>query len=430
MTNKMDQHKDKTLRFMDKGRFVRVDYNYVGSEKRDKTDRRNSLRGDPGRSDSGEEQRVGSRRLNDLVITIQIKDDKGVYVNASVFKEIVKKMLQSRFPDICSESEPESLMSISFSAREVFVETKMKYRDGIKQLIIQKGLSFEVVDNGVYIGTGSEPAIKQKQGIKQKQSIKLEQQEMVPGKESGISAILGYTRENIQDEINNIIFKVFLKCLNEVHPVSGDYERDALKQNVSLEQRIIFLAGKHYPKTEKYTFETIIEQVFAECIKAYNGIIQLEAEVHGLEERYRLHSDSGLKTVIDNKHLELEQVKNSSLEETIRTLYLYLDYFKDLIKVGSIKGRIENVFKKVNDKQIKILSLDKIYQQLKNVLDIEKQIKSRKPENYAKLLGYIEWLKNEVNTEVYFVRFLWINNLRGETYIDDAVERTLKAISS
>jgi len=71
----------------------------------------------------------------------------------------------------------------------------------------------------------------------------------------------------------------------------------------------------------------------------------------------------------------LELLKSSSLEDTVRTLYLYLDYFKDLIKVGMIKGRIENVFKKVNDKQIMLLNLEETYKQLKLVLDIEKQVK-------------------------------------------------------
>ncbi len=408
---------------MDKGRFVRVDYNYVGSEKRGQTDRRRSLKGDAGKSGTGQERRVGSRRLNDLIITIQVRDEKGVYVNHSVFKEIVRKMIQSRFPDLCGSESSESLIEISFGSKEVYIETKMIYRDAIKQLILQKGLVFEVVDNGVYIGSETASEIDQSPGVRTEKS------ELVAGKESGISAVLGFVQDKLADEINNIIFKVFLKCLNEVHPVSGDYERDALKQNVSLEQRIIFIAGKHYPKTEKYTFETIMDQVFAECIKAYNGMIQLEAEIHGMEERFRLHSDSGLKTAIDNKKADLEQQKNSSLEETIRTLYLYLDYFKDLIKVGLIKGRIEAVFKKVNDKQIKVLDLSEIKQQLTEVIAVEKRIKKLKPEGYPKLLGYIEWLKNEINNEVYFVRFLWINNLRGKAYIDSAIERTLKAVT-
>ncbi len=251
----MDQRKEHSLRFMDKGRFVRVDYDYVGSERREPSDRRYTLKGDPGKTEKGKDRRTGSRRLSDTVITIEIKDEKDVYVNTNVFKEIVKKMLQAKFPEICKEGGEESFMNLGFGSREVYVETKMRYRDQIKSMMTQKGLSFEVIDNGVYIGKSP---VTLETGI---EAASLEKPEVKQETESRISAILGFTYGNIQDEINNIIFKVFLKCLNEVHPVSGDHERDALKQNVSLEQRIIFIAGKHYPKTDKYTFETIIEQV-------------------------------------------------------------------------------------------------------------------------------------------------------------------------
>ena len=424
MSGKTEQLKDQTLRFMDKGRFVRVDFNFVGSERREPSDRRSTLKGDPQQSETGQERRVGARRLDDVTITIEIKDEKGIYVNQAVFKEIVKKMLQTTFPEICKNEGQESFMNLGFGSKEIYIETKMRYRDQIKNMITRKGLSFEVIDNGVYIG---KVPIKIEEV---KSTIQMENPEIPEAAATHISAILGFKYENIKEEIDNVIFKVFLKCLNEVHPVSGDYERDALKQNVSLEQRIIFIAGKHYPKSKNYTFETIIEQVFAECIKAYNSMIQLEAEIHGLQERYRLHPEGGLKTVIAKKGEILQRLKESSLEETMRTLYLYLSYFKDLIMVGSIRGRIENVFKKVNDRQLKILNLEEVYQQLNNILNVEKQIKERKPQNYTKLLGYIEWLKNEIGTEVYFVRFLWINNLRGKSYIDDAIKRTLDAISA
>ncbi len=419
----MTKSDSKSIHYINKGRFIQVAYNYVGNENRAVNDRRKTLKGDSSRSDGGEERRKGSRRLEDMIITMEIKDSKEVYATYKVFREIVRKIMLNNFPDISEDPDSESLMNIDYGTQEVFIECKMLYRDEIKQLISQKGLTCNVIDTGVYLGDDNQAdtsAIKKHKKDKKPQDIE---------KGSALAAILGFLPEQLEDEINNIIFKVFVKCLNEVHPVSGDYQRDALKQNVSLEQRIIFIAGKHYPKSEKYNFKTIIEQVFAEAINEYNRMIHFDAEIIQLEERYKLSSDRNLFTVIQKKKEEVTQMRESSLEETIRTLYLYLDYFKDFIKVGIIKERIENVFKKVNDKQAEVIQLEEIQNQLTRVFNEEKRLRRRKPKNLNELLGYIKWLKDEINREVYFIRFLWINNLRGRAYIQDAFDRTLKSIS-
>lgn len=413
----------KSIHYINKGRFVQVAYNYIGKEKRIDNDRRKTLKGDPAKTDAGEERRKGSRRLEDIIITLEIKDDKEIYATYKVFKEIVRKIMHNNFAEISEDPDRESWINIDYGTQEVFVDCKMQYRDEIKQLMSQKGLTCTVIDTGVFLGEPNQvtAAVIQKHK-KDKTPLDIET-------DSAQAAVLGFLPENLEKEINNIIFKVFVKCLNEVHPVAGDHERDALKQDVSLEQRIIFIAGKHYPKSKNFNFKTIIEQVFSEAIGKYNRMIQVDAEVIQLEERYKLSHNNNLIAVIQKKKAEVNKMRESSIEETIRTLYLYLDYFKDFIKVGLIKEKIENIFKKVNDRRIKVIRLDEIENQLTQVINEEKRIKKQKPDNLGELLGYIKWLKNEINREVYFVRFLWTNNLRGRAYIQDAFDRTMNSIT-
>lgn len=401
---------------------MKMDYKYIGAEKRAVKDRRKSLKGNPVRSESGEEKRKGARRWDDILITLEIRDDDSVFVNRNVFREIVRKLLQTNFPECCGDSDENSLMNLDYGSEEIYLDTKMGFRNKIKELIQQKGLSVEVIKMGAYLGERKKHDVETEHV-----AISDKKQQPVKEKDSAMSAILGFTTEQIERETENILFKVFVRCLNEVHPVSGDYQRDALKQDVGLEQQIIFIAGKHYPKSEKYTYKTIIEQVFTEVINEYNRMIQLEAEIMNLEERFKLSADQRLKEVVRKKKEEVEAMRQSSLEDSVRILYLYLTFFKDLVKVNSTRERIENVFRKVNERKVEIITLDEFQTHLVEVLAAEKKVKQDKPENLTQLLGYFKWLKDEISNEIYFIRFLWSNNLRGRSYITDAINRTLKA---
>lgn len=407
---------------MHRGRFLQVENKPEALEKRVEPDRRKTLRGDPSLSETGEERRVGSRRLEDVIITIELKDPNQVLVNDQGFKKYVLKNLPHDFSIPSAEQGIESVLNMIPGEERILVETKLKYRDRVKQWARQKGLFFEVIDDGVYLG-GSKQSISATETA----SLQASEQDIAPGL-TEISAIMGFPANTLEAEFQNIIFKVFVKCLNEVHPVTGSWEHDALKQNVSIEQRIIFIAGKHFSQSQKFTYKAIVEQVFTDCINEYNKLIQMEADLHKLEERYRLSNDKKLKAVIQVKKEEMDEKWESSLESTVRILYLYLDYFKEIVKVGSTRERIETIFKKVNEKQIEVLNLKTIYHQLEQVLEVEKSIEQQATEQAKQYLGYLRWLKNEINNEVYFTRHLWINNMKGKTYINQAIERTLKAI--
>ncbi len=391
------------------------------TEQRSHAERRKSLRGDPSKSATGRERRKGSRRLEDVIVTIEVKDPNKIYVNEDTFKKFVVRLLSREFEEINTAESPNSILNIIRQSQKILIETKLKYRDKVKKFILAKGLTFEVIDNGIYLGETDKKVFSRAEHSEGTDSIDAHEI-------AEISTVIGFSPENLGKEIDNLVFKVFVKCLNEVHPVSGDHERDALKQNVSLEQRIIFMAGKHYPKSENFTYKTIVDQVVSKLLKEYNKIIQLAAEVSMLEERFRLSNDGNLKAVIASKTEELERLKSGTTEETVRTLYLYLDYFKEITKVGAIRERIENIFKKVNEKQLEILNLDQVCEQLHHVIELEDKILEQKPEKQAEYLGYLKWLKEEITNEVYFTRHLWINNMKGKTYINNAVERTMQAI--
>jgi hypothetical protein len=412
-----------TRYFIHRGRFLQVENKPEEVEKRNGPDRRKTLRGDPSKSETGQERRVGSRRLEDVIITIELKDPNRVFVHVESFKKFAIKNLYHDFGKLAAELGAESLINITTGEDGLFVETKLKFRDKVKQWARQKGLFFEVIDNGEFIGGAKKTIIGDEVA-----SIQDAETTITP-ELSEISAIMGFPADSLDRELQSIVFKVFVKCLNEVHPVSGSWEHDALKQNVSIEQRIIFMAGKHFPKSQKYTYKTIVEQVFTDCINEYNKIIQMEADLHKLEERFRLSNDNRLKAVIQVKKEEVDEKWESSLESTIRTLYLYLDYFKEIVKVGSTRERIETIFKKVNEKQIEVLNLKTIYQQLIQLLQVENSIQQQNSAKAKEHLGYLKWLKNEINNEVYFTRHLWINNMKGKAQINNAIERTLKAIN-
>ena len=414
---------DKTQLVIHEGKFSRMNESGDSpvTEQRAQVDRRKSLRGDPLKSATGKERRKGSRRLEDVIITIEVKDPNKIYVNEDTFKKFVVKLLTREFEEVYDAESPDSVLNFIRRSEKILIETKLKYRDKVKRFVLAKGLTFEVIDDGIYLG-----------GTNKKVHLTEEKSdgpaETDTHEIAEISTVIGFSPEDLKKEIDNLVFKVFVKCLNEVHPVSGDHERDALKQNVSLEQRIIFMAGKHYPKSENFTYKTIVDQVVSKLLKEYNKIIQLDAELSMLEERFRLSNDGNLKVVITSKTEELERLKSGSTEETVRTLYLYLDYFKEITKVGAIRERIENIFKKVNEKQLEVLNLDKICQQLHQVVELEDKILERKPDNQTEYLGFVKWLKEEITNEVYFTRHLWINNMKGKSYIDNAIERTMQAI--
>jgi len=410
------------LQFMHRGRFLKIDYKSTAPEKRNLPDRRRSLRGDPSRSETGQERRKGSRRLEDVIITIEIKDQNQVYSSEEVFRRVTEKALQQLLQSICYDWQAESVLTYLRNHTLFRLETKLKYRDRIKEVVKGKGLEFEVIDTGAFLGN--------KKTEKPEESELEGENSLTPENkgQSEFAAILGFAPDSLKDEINNLIFKVFVRCLNEVHPVKGDHEKDAKKQNVSLEQRIIYMAGKHYPKSENLNFRTIVEQIFANTINEYNVMIHMEADISKLEERFELSKDQRLKTVIDTKNKELEKMKiSSSLADTIRILYLYLGYFKDIIKIGSLRERIEQIFQKVNEKQIEVLNLETIYCQLQRILSEEEQIRQSKGENSKAHLGYFKWLKNEIASEIYFVRNLWINNMKGKQFIENAIQRTFQA---
>ncbi len=416
----MDEKQDiKLVKCTGKGSIIQFNFKHDGEEKRRIVDRRKSLKGDLSKSPDSAERRKGACRLEDVIISLEIRDDKNVYVNETVLHKIVKRLLEKHSHMF---TEDFNLSNLEFGDSVVYIETKMKFRNKIKQLVEQKGLSCEMTDSGVYLGasiSGDKEA-----GI----TIASDKKSAKADKTAAATAILGFSPDDIKKEIQSIIFKVFAKCLNEVHPISGNYQRDALKQDVSLEQRIIFLSEKHYPKSEKYTYLTIISQVIDEIIKEYNKLIQLEAEKSHLEEKLRLTSDASIKDVIAKKGAIIQKIRDSSLEESIKTLYLYMNFFKDLLKVGQTKSKIKNVFKKVNDRQIEIIGLDEIQKIIEQILAIEKKLQRKKTEDTTQFQGYLNWLKNEINNEVYFIRFLWINNLKGKAYILKATENTFNAI--
>lgn len=410
---------DNKPHFVHGGRFLKVDQVKAVPEQRSGSDRRRTLRGDPSLSDSGKERRRGARRLEDVIVKIELADPHALFVNAETLHKTLRKQMTREFEIIAKRMGVESCLSLIESGSKVIVETKMKFRDKVKQYAAEKGLSFEVIDDGIYIGT-----VQHVTGASPETPVS----DKINHEATELYTVLGFYPESIEEEEEKILFKVFVKCMNQVHPVSSEAEKDALKQDVDTEHRIIFIAEKHYPKSEKNNYRMIIGQVFAENIKAYNQMIQLKAEITMLEDRYQLSNDNRLKLVIQGKQQELDEMENSSLEETIRMLYLYLDYFKDILKVGPIRERIENIFEKVNEKQFEVLDLRDILEQTQQLMHIEEEIRRKQPENALEYLGYLKWLKNEINREVDFTRHLWINNMKGKAYIDQAINRTLSAI--
>ncbi|MCP4751033.1 MAG: hypothetical protein GY866_09080 [Proteobacteria bacterium] len=414
----------KTLKYMDKGRFIRFDSGDTGGDKRYVPDRRKTLRGDATAAENGTERRVGARRLEDVLITMEVSDGKGIYTSSEVLFEIVNRVLQKDVPLLEATAEEAGLAEATYGDNQAYLETKLKYRDKIKKLMLRKGLTCKIVDMGAFLGDENRRMAEAGRSNARKPSEDHEKPEAAK------TAIHKFTPEEIKQENESIVFKVFAKCLNQVHPLAADYEREALKQSVSLEQRIIFLMEKHYPKSKKYAYLTSIDQVIDILIKSYNDIIQLEAEKTNLEERYRLSSNTSLLNSIQKKETELQQIRKSPLTETLKTLYLYLDFFKEIFKVGTKKSRIEHVFKRVNDRNIQIMRFEEIHEIIDSVLALEEEIMKKKPKERKNQLKLLNGLKEAINNEIYFIKYLWINNVRGRKYILNAKDKAFGATHS
>ncbi|MBT4286546.1 MAG: hypothetical protein HOD92_04355 [Deltaproteobacteria bacterium] len=414
----------KTKNIMTRGQFIRVEKKIEDSE-RLINDRRKSLRGNPSKSEVGEERRKEVRRQEDVLILLEIDDSQNIFKSHEAFYQMIQRTINRQIVNLVSkEKDKEKLIDLEFGHKKVLIETRFKYRDIIKRLFTSKGLHCELIKIGVQKGKILEKL--DKAGLLQSNDALAEK---VNSEIPVEAALIPFTPEQIIQENENIVVKVFARCLDIVHPTDGDWEREAMKQTVDLEHKIIFMTEKHYKNAEKISYKNLIDQVVEELITKSFDLTQIQGEKAKLEEKYRLSSDASTMAAINRLNEKITAILNSPLIETSRVFYIYLDYFKDVLMVSNKRGKILNNIPQLAKNSIEALSFREINEIINFMAKAAESIARKRPANMSQQLKKISKLRSILAEEIYYIQFLWHENLLGKKKIWSLFEKTKQSIN-
>jgi hypothetical protein len=414
----------ETKRFMTKGQYIRVEKKIVDSVGLT-IDRRKSLRGDPSKSGKGEECRNTIRREEDVLILMEIDDSQNIFKSHEAFYHMIQRTINHQIVNLVSEDDKGKLQDLEFGHKKVLIESRLKYRDFIKRLFISKGLHCEMVKMGVLKGKVLEKL--DRKGLLQDNSIVAETAVSdIPVE----SVLVPFTPEQIIQENEKIVVKVFARCLHHVHPTDVDWERETAKQAVDLEHKIIFMTEKHYKNAKKMSFKKLIDQVLEELITKSFDLTQLQGEKAKLEEKYRLSSAASTMAAINRLNEKITATLDSPLIETTRVLFIYIGFFKDFLMVSNKREKILNNIPQLAKNRIEAMNFLEINEIINFLKSASDTISNKRPDNMEQLLKKINILKTELAEEVYFIRFLWYENLQGKRKLWSLYESTKQLIES
>jgi len=415
----------KSNNIMTRGQFIRIEKKIADSEGLI-NDRRKNLRGDSSKSEVSEERRKTVRRQEDVLILLEIDDNQNIFKSHEAFYQMIQRTINRQIVNLVSEEkDKEKLTDLEFGHKKVLIETRFKYRDIIKRLFTSKGLHCEMIKIGVQKGKILEKL--DKAGLLQSNDSLAEN----VNSEIPVEAALNpFTPEQITQENENIVLKVFARCLNIVHPTEGDWEREAMKQTVDLEHKIIFMTEKHYKNAEKISYKKLIDQVVEEIITKSFDLTQLQGEKAKLEVKYRLTSDASTMAAINRLNERVTAILNSPLIETTRVLYIYLGYFKDTLMVSNKRGKILNNIPQLAKNSIEAMTFLEINEIINFMSEATESIVRKRPENMNQQLSKISKLKAILVEEIYYIKFLWHENLLGKKKIWSLFEKTKQSINA
>lgn len=418
MTNHLE-----TKRFMTKGQYIRVEKKIVKKAEL-VNDRRKSLKGNPSKSENGAELRKTIRREEDVLILMEVDDNQNIFKSHEAFYHMIQRTVDHQIVNLITEEEgKDKLKNLEFGNKKVLIESRLKYRDAIKRLFISKGLHCEMIKMGVLKGKVLE-TLDHKGILLDEGSIDKTTASDVPVE----SLLVPFTPEQIVQENEKIVVKVFARCLNIVHPTDVDWERETMKQAADLEHKIIFMTEKHYKNAEKMSFKNLINQVLEELITKSFDLTQLQGEKAKLEEKYRLSSAASTQAGINRLDEKITAILNSPLIETTRLLFIYLGYFKDFLMVGNKRDKILNNIPQLAKDRIEAMNFLEINEMINFIKSATETLARKRPENIDELTKNLTILKTQLAEEIYFIRFLWFENLQGQKKLWSLYEKNKQLI--
>lgn len=410
---------------MIKGRFVRV-ANKIDNGKAEIKDRRQSLHGDHSKSENGIERRKTIRRQEDVLVLLEIDDFNNIFNSQEAFYRMIKRTIDHQVVELVSETaEKEKLTDLEFGHKKVLIETRFKYRDKIKRLFLSKGLHCEMIKVGILNGKLLDHFDKKEILLSEETTTEKSIVE-VPVE----TALKSFTSEQVISENENIVVKVFARCLDIVHPTEGDWEREAAKQTtIDLEHKVIFMSEKHFKNAKKISYKKLIDQVLEELIQKSFDLVQLQGESAKLEEKYRLTSDTSTMVAINRVKEKIRVVEDSPVIETIKMLYIYLGYFKDYLMASQKRGKIQNNLPKLAKNNKEAMNFQEINEVINFMSQALETIKRKKPENILLQLKKLDDLKKLLTEEIYFIQNIWYENLNGKKHIMSVYQKTRELVN-